>query len=133
MKVVEQGLYSLLSNDATLSGYAPGGVWRNLAPFGVAGVVVTFGQQSSVDTYTFSQRAMVDMLYQVKAIAPGESAATAWDAGDRIDALLTDGSLTISSGSVLRVRRQSSISLTETDGGEMFQHVGGIYAITVQE
>jgi len=133
VKVVEQGLYSLLSGDATLSGYAPGGVWRNIAPFGVDGVVVTFGAQSSVDEYTFSLRAMVDMLYQVKAIAPGESAGTAWDAANRIDALLTDGSLTISSGTVLRVRRQSSISLTEVDGGEMYQHVGGIYAITVQE
>lgn len=133
MKVVEMGLYSLLSGDATLSGYAPGGVWRNIAPAGTDGVVVTFGQQSSVDTYTFSERAMVDMLYQVKAVAPGGSAGTAWDAADRIDSLLTDGSLTIGSGTVLRVRRQSSISLTETDGGETYQHVGGIYAITVQE
>lgn len=134
MKTVEQMLYARLSGDATLAGLAPGGVWRGVAPTDKpAGVWVVFNNMSADDIYTFDLRAMVNSLYQVKAIAPGESALPAWQAAERIETLLTDRALTITSGTLLMVRRQQVISMTETDGGEQYQHAGGMYAITVQE
>lgn len=134
MKTVEQMLYARLSGDATLAGLAPGGVWRGVAPTDKpAGVWVVFNNMSADDIYTFDLRAMVNSLYQVKAIAPGESALPAWQAAERIETLLTDQALTITSGTLLMVRRQQVISMTETDGGEQYQHAGGMYAITVQE
>lgn len=134
MKTVEQMLYARLSGDATLAGFAPGGVWRGVAPTDKpAGVWVVFNNMSADDIYTFDLRAMVNSLYQVKAIAPGESALPAWQAAERIETLLTDQALTITSGTLLMVRRQQVISMTETDGGEQYQHAGGMYAITVQE
>lgn len=134
MKTVEQMLYATLSGDATLTGLAPAGVWRGVAPSNKAvGTWVVFNSISADDIYTFDIRAMVDSLYQVKAIAPGESALPAWQAAERIESLLTDRPLTIASGSLLMIRRQQIVSLTETDGGEQYQHAGGLYAITVQE
>lgn len=133
MKVLEKGIYARLSGDATLTSLAPGGVWRGVAPVDATGVVVVFSQSSALDSYTLADRAMTEHSYVVKAIAPGESAAPAWDAADQIDALLTDQTITLDSGSVLACRRDTIVSLTETDGGEQYQHVGGIYRITTQE
>jgi len=132
VKQIEQMLYSTLDSDATLKQRAPGGVWRGVAP-GVQGTWVVFSLVSELDVYTFDIRAMVEAFYQVKAIAPGESSAPAWSAAERIETLLTDKPLTMTGGSLLMIRRQQILSLTETDGGEQYQHAGGIYAITVQE
>ncbi len=133
MKPVEQALYSRLSGDATLTGLAPGGVWRGVAPSGTIGTWVVFNHISADDVYTLKARAVVNSVYQVKAIAPGESAAPAWQAAERIEALLTDQALTMPTGRLLMIRRQQVVSMTETDGGEQYQHAGGIYAIMVQE
>lgn len=130
---IEKMIYSTLSGDATLTGLAPGGVWRGVAPSTTNGTWVVFNLVTELDEYTFTLRAMLESVYQIKAIAPGESALPAWNAAERIESLLTDQPLTIESGRLLMVRRQQVVSMTETDGGEQYQHVGGLYAITVQE
>lgn len=132
MKSIEKALYARLSGDATLAGLAPGGVWRGVAPVDATGVVVVFNQTGEADTYTFAQRATSESLYTVKAIAPGESAAPAWAAAERVETLLNDGAITLDAGTVLACRRDTVISLTESDAGEQYQHAGGIYRITTQ-
>lgn len=126
-------LYATLSGDATLTGLAPGGVWRGVAPGDASGVVVVFQHLGSSDNYALAARAYVQLTYQVKAIAPGESSAGAWAAAERVEALLTDRTLTLSSGRVMACRRSTIVSTNETDGGEQYQHVGGLYQISVQE
>ena len=133
MKQLEAALYAKLSGDATLTTLAPGGVWRGIAPLGTTGVVVVFSQISSIDAYTLADRATSTHNYMVKAIAPGETATPAWDAAARIDALLTDQPMTLSSGSVMSVRRERTMTLTENDGGEEYQHAGGYYIIWTQD
>lgn len=133
MKEVEQMIYSTLAGDATLSSLAPGGVWRGIAKQGTTGVFVVFNLQGEADIYTMGVRAMLDGVYQIKAVQAGTSASAVWDAAERIDALFTDASLTCTNGTVLLSRRQQIISYTETDGGEMYQHVGGLFSIIVQE
>ena len=133
MKSVEQVIYSSLSSDSTLTGLAPGGVWRGVAPTGTTGVWVVFNQISETDIYALAHRAYTSSSYQVKAIAPGESAFPAWSAAERIEELLTDTALVMPTGTLLSCRRTQVVSMTETDGGEQYQHAGGIYAIDVQE
>lgn len=133
MKIVEQVIYSTLSADATLTALAPGGVWRGVAPTGTTGVYVIFNNMGESDVYALKQRAFTESDYQVKAIAPGESALPAWQAAERIEALLTDKALVMPAGTLLACRRNSVVSMTETDGGEQYQHAGGIYRLTVQE
>lgn len=133
MKVVEQVIYSTLSGDATLTSLAPGGVWRGVAPTGTAGVWLVFNQISESDSYALKARAFTESVYQVKAIAPGESALPAWNAAARIEFLLTDKALVMPAGTLLSCRRSQVVSMTETDGGEQYQHAGGIYEIFVQE
>lgn len=133
MKVLEAMLYARLNGDTTLRNLAPGGVWRGVAPEDATGTVVVFSLQAATDTYALASRAYSDATYQVKAITPGESAAPAWAAAERAEALLTDQPLTVSGGRVMACRRTTVISLTETDGGEQYQHAGGLYRITIQE
>jgi len=132
VKTIEAALYSKLSGDATLTSLAPGGVWREVAPLGTTGVLVVFQQITGLDAYTLAQRATTTSTYLVKAISPGESATPAWDAATRIDALLTDQPLSLASGSVMSIRRERVMTLTETDGGESYQHAGGYYIIWTQ-
>lgn len=125
---VEQIIYSRLSGDSTLAGLAPGGVWRGVAPGGAAGTVVVFTQVSASDSYALAHRAYTTFTYQIKAITPGTSAAPAWAASQRVEALLTDAAI-----GFMECRRQTVISQTEIDGGEQYQHAGGLYRITTQE
>jgi hypothetical protein len=133
MKVVEQIIYSTLSGDSSLTSLAPGGVWRGVAPIGTTGVYVVFNSMGESDVYAMAARAYTESDYQIKAIAPGESALPAWNAAERIESLLTDKALVMPTGRLLACRRNSVISLTESNGGEEYQHAGGIYRITVQE
>lgn len=130
---MEQMIFTRLNADAQLSTLAPGGVWRGVAPESASGTVVVFSQVSSQDTYALAERAYSDFTYQIKAITPGTSAVPAWDASERVEALLTDAPLTLPEGALMACRRQTVISATETDGGEQYQHAGGLYRITTQE
>lgn len=133
MKAIEKALYARLSGDATLTGLAPGGVWRGVAPVSTSGVAVIFAQASENDQYTLADRAVSESSYLVKAVAPGESATPAWNAADRIDALLTDANIALETGTLLSIRRERVTSFTELDGGEQYQHAGGYYIIWTQD
>ena len=133
MRIVETALYGTLAGDAQLSTAAPGGVWRNVAPVGTRGVWVIYSWASETDAYTFAERAYADFTYQVKAIAPGGSAGPAWAAAERIEELLTDQPVDVPDGHLMVLRREQVVSYTDTDGGELYQHCGGFYRVTVQE
>ena len=133
MKTLETAIYTRLSTDATLTTLAPGGVWHGIAPLSVSGTFVTFDQISGTDDYTLGMRATTTFSYLVKAVTPGESAIPAMDAAARVDALLSDYAMTLSAGRVLSIRREQTISLSETTQGETYQHAGAYYQSTTQE
>lgn len=133
MKALEEAIYRTLDDDTTLSGMAPGGVWRSVAPASATGTVVVFDMLSSADDYVLAQRATTTCLYTIKAVTPGTSSAPAWNAAGRIDDLLSDQDITLTGAVLMSCRRAQLISLVETDGGEMYQHVGGIYTFMSQE
>lgn len=132
MNALETALYARLSGDATLAALATGGVWRGNAPTGTTGSIVAFSQVSGSDDYSLKQRAMTQYNYLIKGVTIGESATSAWQIADRIDTLLTDQTLTLASGSVMSVRRDTIMSFTEHDGGETYQHAGGYFIIWTQ-
>jgi hypothetical protein len=130
---IDAMLATVLGDDTTLTGLAPGGVWRGLAPEGTTGTVVVFSNASGTDNYAFADRAFTMYRYLVKAIAPGESSVPANNAASRIDALLSDATPTLTSGSVMSMRREQTVSMPEAVGGETYQHAGGYYLIYAQE
>ena len=82
--------------------------------------------------YTMAGRAYDDNIVLVKAVTDAPSAKTAGQIAERIDALLTDGSLTLTTGSLMVMRRQQDVEYSETADGRTYQHVGATYLIGVQ-
>ncbi|MBF6592649.1 MAG: DUF3168 domain-containing protein [Ktedonobacterales bacterium] len=135
-------LYSVLSGDATLAGYAPGGVWRGEAPDGTTAPWVVFDQQSNVDVNNATgYRAMTNGLYQVRVVGPQSAQAAIAAAAARVDALLVPGgaptrNASVSGGGViLACFRDSQLATTEVVSGSagdtIWRNLGGIYRIQI--
>lgn len=123
----------ILSGDSTLSGYAPGGVWRAYAPPGTATPFVILQHQGGGDVITVNAyRIMSDQIFQVKAVGPGSDMERLVNAAKRIDTLLggpTSGS--IPEGSVLSCNREEEIDLPEVVDGEYWQASGGLHRLLI--
>lgn len=95
--------------------------------------LVIFSRSSGTDAYTFAERAWRDQLWLVKAVDRSTSANVADEIDAAVDALLTDGTLTISGASLMSMRRASDMPpFAETKDGQMYRHAGGLYKISAQ-
>lgn len=134
VNAVKAGLTSKLTGDATLTAMLASStsVYDKVAPQGSALPYVIFQKQTGSPRYTMGGPAYDDNVYLVKAVAESPSAKVAGQIAERVDALLTDGSLTLTSGSLMVMRRQQDVEYAETADGRTFQHVGATYLIGVQ-
>jgi hypothetical protein len=131
-------LYSTLSADATLQGYAPGGVHRGLAPPETTTPYVIFAYQSGTDVNTMNAyRIMTDPLFQAKAVGPASITAQIASAAERIDELLKPNqggvTATLADGLVLSCFRESPLQTDEIVSGQQWSNIGGLYRLLVQK
>lgn len=132
-------LQSTLSGDATLASYAPGGVWRSLAPPSSAAPFVIVSHQASVDKLTMNAiRLWSEVVYQVKAVGPGNAAMIAQlvSAAAEIDALLKRPPVTTTTdgkGGILACYREQALELDELVDGELWTNIGGLYRLQIQQ
>src|SRR5258708_31684482 len=91
-----QWLKSVLAADSTLTGFAPGGIWRGMAPSGTVTPFIVISFQAGVDVLTMNAiRLFVTPLYQVKCVGPMTLSTTIAAAAAEIDSLLARTSGTI--------------------------------------
>lgn len=132
---VEQAIVTLLESDAELDSYGPGGqmsVWRNLAPEGEPLPFILLVKQAGSRIYAKQSLLVRDLLYVVKAVDTGHDHSRAAAIDARVNALLTDGTLTLPSPlRHLATRRTADIDYEETDAGVTYQHLGGTYRVQV--
>ena len=84
-----QWLEATLSADSTLAGYAPGGIWRALAPPREAIPFVIMAHQTGTDVITVNAfRIMTEVVYQVKIVGPASMTSTLMAGASRIDQLI---------------------------------------------
>lgn len=128
---LDDALLAVLKADATLTTRAPGGVYRDVAPQGIAEpfVIVTLMAHEDIAEQA-SAPAFERGRYLVKAVASATSATSAESAADRIHALLNGGSLTVTGFSHMGTWREERVSYIEVDGPVRWQHRGGIYVVT---
>jgi len=127
-------LYGVLSTDSLLSGYAPGGVHRSLAPDGTVPPFVIMAFQSGPDTRTAQAvRILAQPLYQVKAVGPASETAILVEAGGRIDDLLKDASGSVFGGYIASCYRESELVLDNMVNGEQWSEIGGLYRLLVEQ
>lgn len=135
-----------LMNDSALTGYAPGGVWRGLAPNAVSTPFVIVQHQGGLDVITVNGlRMLVDMTFQVKAIGPGDAITTdiTNSAAARIDALFgsppgrpPSGFITVNAvnvGWLYTIYRTAPLVLDELVNGETWTSIGGMYRTQVSQ
>lgn len=84
-----QWLVATLSADSTLAGYAPGGIWRGLAPPATTTPFVIVAHQAGTDSLTMNAfRLFSEIVYQVKAVGPASVTTQITNAAGRIDQLI---------------------------------------------
>lgn len=136
-----QFLYGVLSADSTLAGYAPGGVYRALAPPTATTPFVVMIYQAGSDSVTMNGfRMLDDMTYQIKVVGPANSMASIASAAERVDQLLggtntgpTSGVIGSNLGQCLACYRQSPLAYDELINAELFTHLGGLYRLIIEQ
>lgn len=128
-------LFTVLSADSALTGFAPGGIRRALAPPGTATPFVIMIYQAGSDIITMNgYRLLVDCLFQVKAIGPASNTAAIASAAARIDNIIghppVSGS--VAGGYVAASYRQSPIALDTLENGEEWTQFGGLYRLQIE-
>lgn len=138
MDPVREALDARLKADATLVAmlYSRVGVYHRDVPTEAKPPLIVFHKQSGTDEYTFGARAFLNQLWLVKAIHWGLKSDKAEDIAARIDVVLMDAPLTLSTGVLLYLRRESEVDYSETmdmsgrqRSTETYFHCGGLYRI----
>lgn len=133
-QVVRRALYSKLTGDTTLTALlsASTAIYHAVAPDTADYPFVIFNKQSGVPRYTFAAKAFDNELWLVKGVDRNSTANAADDIASRLDALLTDGALTISGETQMSLRRESDVEYTETEGDQTYRHAGALYRLRYQ-
>lgn len=131
-----QYIYATLSPDSLLTGYAPGGIHRSLAPPETQPPFIVMNYQSGQDVLTQNVfRVMVSALFQVKCVGPASMITALANAAARIDALLgsppTSG--TVTGGLLAASYRESPVALDEIVNGETWTSIGGLYRTLIEQ
>ena len=129
---IDAALSAKLLGDATLMALVPDGVYMDIAG-GHATRFVIVSLMSALDTAMFQGRAFESAVYLVKAVEKGTSGLNAKAAAARIDALLEQGTLTITGYVLMSMARTERIRYTEVDqeSDARWQHHGGLYSVQV--
>jgi hypothetical protein len=95
VNALEEALYTLLSGDATLTGYLPGGVHNTVAPAPAGAYMVFQKVAAPAPEYTWQRQIDETYLYQFRIITKGKDKGALLDALARLRALLNLQSLTV--------------------------------------
>lgn len=131
---VDAALFSKLSNDATLTTLAPGGVYSEVAPQGVSKPYVIVKQIDHRDDYVQGSKAFEEIHYEVTGVDQSTSKVAVQAVADRIHALLQNATLTITEYLCVGVNREENVEyIVIYDGSDhRYQHLGGLYYVLVE-
>lgn len=131
---IDAAVIAKLANDATLTGLAPGGIYRDTAPQGVTTPFVIVSQVDHDDAYAIGSAAYQQVTYLIKGVHQSTSGTTAQQIADRIQVLLQGAALTMTGYRLMLLDREGSIAYTEVDDGSdrRYQHRGGTYTVTAE-
>ena len=129
---LETALYDTLIGDETLLAALSGGVHNTIAPLGTAYPYLVFHVVSGEDDYTFTLRVETIYLVDVRVIGCNSDKASLTAALDQVDALLTDGALTVGDEPVWYVRRERRMpDAVDVAGANTYIQVGATFRIDV--
>lgn len=124
-----------LAGDSTLAGYAPGGVFADLAPDGTTTPYVVYALQSpGPDTLTANAvRLLTNPLFQVVAVGEASKMAAIVNAASRIDDLLKRASGTVTGGYIAVCYREQPLQKSELINTVVWRSIGGLYRLILEQ
>ncbi len=136
---IRRALYGKLAGDTTLvsllgspaTGYGKS-IYYQVAPSNAGFPYLIFSKQSGVPSYALKQKAYDDDIWLIKAIDRSDTADTADAIASRLDALLTDSTLSISGRTQLYLRRESDVDYAEIADGVVYRHAGSNFRLTYE-
>lgn len=131
---IERALIGKLASDPQLTALVPDGVYWDLAAQGSTQFVIVTMSTSRGLAEFHDVDTMRTFIYLVKAVALGTDRDPIAPAAERIQALLDHGDLDLppeAGCSLMVLRWVDRVRYTETAAGEIWQHRGARYEITV--
>lgn len=104
-------------------------IYHQEAPSGADFPYIIFQKQAGTPRYAFASLAMDNELWLIKGVDEGWNEDIVDAIASRLDALLTDGSISISGKTKLYLRRESDVEYPETSGDQRFLHAGALYRL----
>lgn len=138
---IRRALYGKLSGDTTLNGLLatpPPGMSKSIfygyAPDAATHPFVIFNKQSGTPVYANATKPAYETdIWLFKVVDRNSTADPAEAVSGRLDALLTDASLSIAGGdTVMWLRRESDIDYQEVTDGVTYVHSGSLYRLTFE-
>ena len=130
---IESAIIGKLAADPELAGLLPDGVFWDLAQQGATRFALVSLSESRALAELDDGETLRAFIYQIKAVALGADSDPIVAADRRIHALLDHGNLDLdAAGCALMIMRfVDRIRYTETADGEIWQHRGARYEVTV--
>lgn len=133
---VRRALYGKLSGDTTLnnllgtpaSGFSKS-IYYQQAPQGAGFRYVIFQKQAGTPRYALKTRAYDNEVWLVKGVDKNTDADPVDNVASRLDALLTDGTISISAHTQLYLRRESDVDYAEVVDGVRYLHAGAFFRL----
>lgn len=134
-----RAIYGKLAGDTTLTsmlGTPPAGKSQNIydgVAFQNAGFpYVVLNKQSGTPAYALGSRAYDNEVWLIKGVDRGTDADVVEAISARLDALLTDATISISGRTQLYLRRISDVDYAEVVDGTIYRHSGSLFRLVYQ-
>ena len=135
-----RAVYGKMAGDTTLnnllgtpaSGFSKS-IYYEQAPQGAGFPYIIFQKQAGTPRYamtaTAGTAAMDDEVWLIKGVDRNQDADPVDNIASRLNALLTDGTITISGKTQLYLRRESDTDYAEVSDGVRYLHAGSLYRL----
>ncbi len=140
-QAIRRSLYGKMAGDATLTamlgtpatGYTQS-IYHQEAPKNAGFPFIAFNLQAGVYAHAMQggANAFEDDLWLIKGVDRSPSADIVDGIASRLEALLSDGLLTISGRTQMWLRPQQPVEYSEVLDGEMYRHSGRLFRLVHQ-
>jgi hypothetical protein len=134
MKPFRSAAFAALNGDTDVTSLlaTTSSIYHNRAPRDAAFPFIIFSKNAGTTAQAFGGTALLDQMWLFKGVDRSPSASVAEDIDTAISKVLDGASLTLSSGTLECLYRDSDVDYEDdTDPDQAIHHVGGLYHVII--
>lgn len=129
---IRQGLFNALNGSSAIKAKVEERIYHQQAPEGAAFPYVIFAKSSGVKIRVLKSGSQLKRdVWLVKAVDRTSSSKLADEIADVLDALLDEGTFTVSGKTVIDLYHVGDVEYVENDGDKSYRHSGATYGVVV--